>query len=627
MANELFHTRAADPEEYPIVDLSPEGRLDLRFPAGIVIRGLRAGADLDTGRALAVRLERRGESAFEGFAQGGRLAVSLDLAPGADSLGIELRVRNLGPAPVRVERLLPLVLDAREGGALRSGEGACALARPAASARALRVGYANAIPPVPLGPRDREDRATSHPLLLRAMPRALARMGFDADALPASIPGRVTSAWFTVLRPEREGPALAIGFTGFREQLGRVRVGLGRAAGAHLAAEAPADGAVLAPGAEIRAERLFLAAAALPHDALARYARETALRTGSRPRSFRYWCTWYAAPCDRIDERFVASSAAALARRGAPVDFVLVDDGWQRALGDWTETNARFPRGLAALAATIREAGFGPGIWLAPFAVSRRSRLFREHPDWVLRDPAGDPLVAGVIAGLGAPPRAYHALDLRREDVLAHLEETAHTLTRAGFALLKLDFLTAGALAPPRARAYAAGMAALRRGAGPALFLGAIAPFAANAGHVEAQRVGADVAFGRPRFLTPLARLLGDWTSPAVRNALPGPLALAALDGRLFANDADCVVARGLPPRLARALARASLLTAGVTAIGDDPRRGPGDALDLVRALLPLKREETIVIDLLERTIPERLLIRPRGGEPFRVDFRWPGNS
>ena len=44
-----------------IVDLSPEGRLDLRFPAGLFLRGVRAGADLGgAGRALASRFERRG---------------------------------------------------------------------------------------------------------------------------------------------------------------------------------------------------------------------------------------------------------------------------------------------------------------------------------------------------------------------------------------------------------------------------------------------------------------------------------------------------------------------------------------------------------------------------------------
>ena len=58
---------------------------------------------------------------------------------------------------------------------------------------------------------------------------------------------------------------------------------------------------------------------------------------------------------------------------------------------------------------------------------------------------------------------------------------------------------------------------------------------------------------------------------------------LAPLDGRLFANDGDCIVARGLRPRQARALAAASLRHCSVTAVGDDPRDGTGDALGLLR--------------------------------------------
>jgi hypothetical protein len=169
-------------------------------------------------------------------------------------------------------------------------------------------------------------------------------------------------------------------------------------------------------------------------------------------------------------------------------------------------------------------------------------------------------------------------------------------------------------------------MAAIRQGAGDdAAILGAIAPFVANVGHVDSQRVGTDVAFGRPRFRTPLARALGDRMTPCVENALAGPLALAALDGRLFANDGDCAVARGLPPRLARALVRASLAACGANGLGDDPRQGPGDAIDLFAALERAGERPggARVLDLLDRDIPERLLVREAGGTERIETFEW----
>ena len=61
-----------------------------------------------------------------------------------------------------------------------------------------------------------------------------------------------------------------------------------------------------------------------------------------------------------------------------------------------------FPRALNAAATLmkaaaekIRAAGMTPGIWLAPFAAEKESRLAAEHPDWLLHGKNGDPVVGG----------------------------------------------------------------------------------------------------------------------------------------------------------------------------------------------------------------------------------------
>ncbi|MCL2374725.1 MAG: alpha-galactosidase, partial [Treponema sp.] len=79
--------------------------------------------------------------------------------------------------------------------------------------------------------------------------------------------------------------------------------------------------------------------------------------------------------------------------RTRPIIFQ-IDDGWQRAVGEWEISEDRFPHGLACIAQRIEAAGFVPGLWLAPFLVTRRARIFRERPDWLLRA-AGKPVVAG----------------------------------------------------------------------------------------------------------------------------------------------------------------------------------------------------------------------------------------
>ena len=50
---------------------------------------------------------------------------------------------------------------------------------------------------------------------------------------------------------------------------------------------------------------------------------------------------------------------------------------------------------MKKIAGTITASGFQPGLWLAPFICDRRSRIYRENPDWLMRDRRGRPVRAG----------------------------------------------------------------------------------------------------------------------------------------------------------------------------------------------------------------------------------------
>jgi alpha-galactosidase len=81
-----------------------------------------------------------------------------------------------------------------------------------------------------------------------------------------------------------------------------------------------------------------------------------------------------------------------------------IDDGWERAVGDWDINSKRFPGGLAAIAAKVEAKGWMPGLWLAPLLVTRKARIWREKPEWVLRGANG-----GSAAGNGARRRVDNA--------------------------------------------------------------------------------------------------------------------------------------------------------------------------------------------------------------------------
>ncbi|TYB69159.1 alpha-galactosidase [Nonomuraea sp. PA05] len=216
------------------------------------------------------------------------------------------------------------------------------------------------------------------------------------------------------------------------------------------------------------------------------------LGTGAR-RAGNVWCSWYAY-YEGITEPGLAKDIDAL--NGLPFDVLQVDDGWEEMVGDW-EPNAKFPSGMRALADRIAGAGMTPGLWLAPFIVLPGSRTAREHPELLLRDEHGEPVIAGHNWGTG-----YWALDLSKPEALGHVERLIHRVVHEwGFRYLKLDFINAGA-APGvrqgglgRERAYREALELIRRTAGEDVYLlGSGAILLPSLGLLDGLRSGPDVA-------------------------------------------------------------------------------------------------------------------------------------
>jgi len=204
------------------------------------------------------------------------------------------------------------------------------------------------------------------------------------------------------------------------------------------------------------------------------------------------WCSWYSSFED-IDEGLIADATAGLG--DLPVDVVQIDDGWEEIVGDWVP-NDRFPSGMAATAATVAARGSRPGLWLAPLICLPGSRTAAEHPDWLVQDPGGGPLVAGYNWD-----SHYFALDTTHPAVQEHLDAVVRTVVGWGFRYLKLDFLYAGALPGvrhrdvPRERAYREALQRIRTAAGPDVYLlGCGAPMLPSVGVLDGVRVGPDTA-------------------------------------------------------------------------------------------------------------------------------------
>ncbi|MDR0374212.1 MAG: alpha-galactosidase, partial [Treponema sp.] len=95
-----------------------------------------------------------------------------------------------------------------------------------------------------------------------------------------------------------------------------------------------------------------------------------------------------------------------------------LDDGWfgQRdnddsSLGDWFADTRKLPSGIAGLAEKITALGLQFGLWIEPEMISKKSRLFEQHPDWAVGVPGRD----------RTEQRRQYALDMSRPEIVDYL--------------------------------------------------------------------------------------------------------------------------------------------------------------------------------------------------------------
>lgn len=269
---------------------------------------------------------------------------------------------------------------------------------------------------------------------------------------------------------------------------------------------------------------------------LVAYADNVAAENSVRPAAANPigWSSWYQyftglTPAD-------LAKNLRLAREGYAFDVFQIDDGYEADIGDWLETKPGFG-GLAAAARMINEAGMTAGIWTAPFSASASSKLFREHPDWFVRED-GRPLVAYRNWG-----KDIHALDTTHPAALAWLRETFAALRRMGFAYFKIDFLFSAAVPGRRyaqetpMQAYRRGMAAIREAVGSDFVLGCGAPLLPSLGWVDGMRVGEDTA---PFWDPAKSGVQG----PNAKIAIKNPILRWFMHRRWWLNDPDCLLLR-----------------------------------------------------------------------------------
>jgi alpha-galactosidase len=454
----------------------------------------------------------------------------------------------------------------------------------------------------------------------------------DAAHRAASRPGVFRSDLVSVLVDRQDGAAFGLGVLETATYVAAIEADVGGGTARRVAVLLDGDGTPLRPGERRELPPLWLAAGGDGWALLEGWATAcgAAMRARLPERTPLGWCSWYYY-FTNVREADVIANLDSITRLRTRIgcDYVQVDDGYQRAIGDWFEPNEKFPHGMRWLAERIRAAGFDAGIWVAPFLVRPDSRLFREQPGWLLRTARGRLRNAcwNPAWSLGWP--AY-ALDTTHPEVLDWLRELGRTLAgQWGYRILKLDFLYAAALpgvrhdpTATRAQALRRGLEASREGAGDdAFLLGCGCPLGPAIGVVDGMRIGADVA-----------PFWDNWISRgpnrgrhgvSTRNALQNILTRAFMHRRLWLNDPDCLMVRAaetqLSPDEVRSLATAIALTDGMFVLSDRLEALPEERVGWIERMLPLLGGRARVEDVFLRGMPERLAAAYADGDAVAV--------
>lgn len=420
--------------------------------------------------------------------------------------------------------------------------------------------------------------------------RSLVRGMHHADPTPVVDPHELRSELVTVIRGA--GEPLCVGFRDGREHDGTFRVRL-RDGRIEVAVEAFLGGALLEKGEtrELHAVRRYEALAAWATDfgAMQSARVDAPYQVG--------WCSWL----HWFHEITEAATREQLALAADwPFDVFQLDDGYQAAIGDWLDTNEKFPSGTDGIASAIRAEGRTPGIWLAPFLAAPTSEVARQHPGWLARhEPTGEPLASSFNDHWGG---VVGVLDTTNPEVIEHLEEVGRSLVAAGYEYLKLDFTYApslpGVYADPTrtpAQRVRAGMEAVRRGAGDdAFLLGCGLPLGQGVGVVDGMRIGPDVAphWDPPPRVWEGALYAG--VSPSTSNALRNTITRAFMHRRLWLNDPDCLMLRttatDLTPAQVERWAMAVGASGGMAIVADDLALLDGSSRALLDRVLEIGR-------------------------------------
>lgn len=370
----------------------------------------------------------------------------------------------------------------------------------------------------------------------------------------------LVNEWFTQI--VGRSTSLVIGALSIRKQFTQVYLRQEKH-GLRIRINCQLDGLSLSPGESIFSEKIALIFGS-KKESLKKFAHllrryNSIERLKKAPRGL---CCAYYQQGLKVDQEYILKQLKVVKEifPRKSLSYIQIDAGYC-LWGDWLEVKRKFPSGMKYIVDKIKQHYLKAGIWFAPFLVDPRSRLYREHQDWLLRNDCGDEIrvYTGSLVNL-LPGLALRVLDPTLSFVQQYLRKVVLTFKSWGFELLKIDYTYAVCLTNryykpiTRAEALRTGLEIIRQAAGDKIHLmSAISPLSPLLGIIDSARMGVDSIVPQLCKIPVLKKIINEFMlSENLRNSK----ARDFLNGKVFRNDADCLVLRngvGLSKRLVRA--------------------------------------------------------------------------
>ncbi len=425
----------------------------------------------------------------------------------------------------------------------------------------------------------------------------------------ADNPKTIQSWWNVGIFSGYDKEGLSLGYIENKTGLGRIQLLQNSANKFAVVAESVLNpGFILKSSQHISSDRFMVSFGQNPYQTLEEYAdlmgKIGHARIGSIVNG---WCNWFYTH-DSYSEEEILENARFIANnfKKYGLEYIQIDEGYQTWHGDW-RGNSRFPHGLKWLATQIRNSGLKPGIWIAPFVVSDTTPLFKEHPDWFLKNSDGSLKRIGPWPGEDTDwfrneiPKRY-GLDITHPEAEKWFTDLIDTLANNwGFEMIKVDFVAWTVFSADHfwdtsatpAQVYSRALSIMRKTAGENCHILDCGPGNVTLGSINSMRIEYDQYYG--------------YQNEAWTQYFRGPTSSAGAMGKRFfyhnrtwTNDADHVCIDILSNVQAEAAASLISLSGGNMMSGDRLTWLDKDKIEILKKVFPSVGINAKPIDLLD---------------------------